>query len=159
MWHWNLTDEFEKQQGTSSKQHQAVCIISSSYVNLNWSYSRERLSWALTSVTLTFDLWPWPFARISPLSLVITPKNVVMIRWWEHSEKASQTASQPDRQTDWTIHRAAWSQLKIILYVLIEESWDICHNWLCLFVCLFNKDLYCSLLIMLHISNEHNSYQ
>ena len=23
---------------------------------------RKRLSWVVTSVTLTFDLWPWPFA-------------------------------------------------------------------------------------------------
>ena len=55
VWPWNLTDDLEKQY---SKQHQAVCIISSSYVNSNWKW----LSWVLTSVTLTFDLWPWPFA-------------------------------------------------------------------------------------------------
>ena len=28
---------------------------------------RKRLSWVLTSVTLTFDLWPWPFAWMSLL--------------------------------------------------------------------------------------------
>ena len=33
------------------------------------------LSWVLTSVTLTFDLWPWRFAWTSLLSLVITPEN------------------------------------------------------------------------------------
>ena len=43
----------------------------------------------LTSMTLTFDLWPWPVAWTSLLSLVIT-----------HG------------RTDWTIHRDAWSQLK-----------------------------------------------
>ena len=48
---------------------------------------RKRLSWVLTSVTLTFDLWPWPFAWTSLLSLVITPENFMMIRWWEHSQK------------------------------------------------------------------------
>ena len=31
-------------------------IISSSYVNSNWSYSPETKSWVVTSVTLTFDL-------------------------------------------------------------------------------------------------------
>ena len=31
----------------------------------------------------------------------------MMIQWWEHSEKIV-----TDRRTDWTIHRAAWSQLK-----------------------------------------------
>ena len=48
---------------------------------------RKRLSWVLTSVTLTFDLWPWPFAWTSLLSLVITPENFMMIWWWEHGEQ------------------------------------------------------------------------
>ena len=48
---------------------------------------RKRLSWVLTSVTLTVDLWPWPFAWISRLSLVITPENFMTIRLREHSEK------------------------------------------------------------------------
>ena len=56
---------------------------------------RKRLSWAVTSVTLTFELWPWSFAWTSLLSLVITPENFMMIRWWEHSQKGV-----TDRQTD-----------------------------------------------------------
>ena len=78
---------------------------------------RKRLSWVVTSVTLTFDLWPWPFAWTSLLSLVITPENFMMIRWWEHSQKGVTDRrtedGRTDRRTDWTIHRAAWSQLKI----------------------------------------------
>ena len=77
---------------------------------------RKGLSWVMTSVTLTFDLWPWPFPWISLLSLVITPENFVMIRWWEHSQKGvtdRQTDRQTDGQTENTICRAAWSQLKI----------------------------------------------
>ena len=31
------------------------------------------------SVTLTFDLWPWPYARTSLLPMVITPENFMMI--------------------------------------------------------------------------------
>ena len=73
---------------------------------------RKWLSWVITSVTLTFDLWPWPFAWTSLLSLVITPENFVMIQWREHSQKGV-TDRQTDRRTDWTIHRAAWSQLKM----------------------------------------------
>ena len=73
---------------------------------------RKRLSWVVTSVTLTFDLWPWPFAWTSLLSLVITPENFMMIWWWEHSQKGV-TDGRTDGRTDWTIHRAAWSQLKI----------------------------------------------
>ena len=75
---------------------------------------RKRLSWVLTSVTLTFDLWPWPFAWTSLLSLVITAENFMMRGLWEHSEKGV-TDRQTDRRTDWTIHRAAWSQLKRLM--------------------------------------------
>ena len=79
---------------------------------------RKRLSWVLTSVTLTFDLWPWPFAWTSLLTMVhvITPENLMMIRWWEHGEKGvtdGQTDGRTDRRTDWTSHIAAWSQLKM----------------------------------------------
>ena len=84
-----------KQYGSSPKQHQASCIISS-YVNSNWSYARKPLSWVLTSVTLTFDLWPWPYAW-TPLWLsVITPANSMMTQWWEHSFKGV-TDGQTDR--------------------------------------------------------------
>ena len=41
VWPWNLTDDLKKQKGTSPKHYQAICIISSSYVNSNWSYSPE----------------------------------------------------------------------------------------------------------------------
>ena len=54
----------------------------------------KRLSWVVTSVTLTFDLWPWPFAWTSHLSLVTTSENFMMIRSREHSQKGV-----TDRQT------------------------------------------------------------
>ena len=76
---------------------------------------RKRVSWVVTSVTLTFDPWPWPFKWTSLLSLVITPENFMMIRWWEHSQKGvtdGQTDRRTDGQTENTICRAAWSQLK-----------------------------------------------
>ena len=37
VWPWNLTDDFEKQEGTSHMPREALCIISSPYVNLSWS--------------------------------------------------------------------------------------------------------------------------
>ena len=98
-------------------------------MNANLSYSPERLSWVVTSVTLTFDFWPWPFAWTSLLSLGITPENFMMIQWWEHGEKGvtdGQTDGQTDRWTDWTIHRAAWSQLKCILWSSLLQ-WMACH--------------------------------
>ena len=67
----------------------------------------KRLSWVVTSVTLTFDLWPWPFAWTLPWSVVITPENFMMIRWWEHSQKGvtdRRTDGRTDRQTDRKYH-------------------------------------------------------
>ena len=94
---------------------------------------RKRLSWVVTSVTLTFDLWPWPFAWTSLLSLVITPENFMMIGWREHSQKGvtdRRTDGRTDGRTDWTIHRAAWSQLKISTdFHFIAECFDMRGQW------------------------------
>ena len=84
VWPWNKTDDLGKQQGTSSKQHQALCIISSPYVNSNGATVQQRLNGVMTSVTLTFYIWPWPFAWTSRLPVVITLENFRMIRWHEH---------------------------------------------------------------------------
>ena len=84
---------------------------------------RKRLIWVLTSVTLTFDLWPWPFAWTSLLTMVINPENFMMIQWWEHGEKGvtdGQTDRQTDGRKDWTSQKAAWSQLK---NRSIQSSW------------------------------------
>ena len=60
---------------------------------------RKLLNRVLTSVTLTCDLWPCHFAWTSFLSLIITPENFMMIRWWEHSEK-----DVADGRTNWSIN-------------------------------------------------------
>ena len=54
--------------------------------NITGVTARKRLYWVLTSVTLVFDIWPWPFAGTLQLSLAITPGNLMVTRWWEHSE-------------------------------------------------------------------------
>ena len=96
---------------------------------------RKRLSWALTSVTLTFDLWPWPFAWISRLSLVITPENFMMMPWWEHGEKGvtdGRTDWRTDGRTERSALRAAWSQLKMnadnYVRTLLENLLDSIEN-------------------------------
>ena len=53
----------------------------------------------MTYVTLTFDLWPWPFAWTSRRSMVMTPENFRMIQWWKPREKGV-TDGWTDRQTD-----------------------------------------------------------
>ena len=62
-------DDLEKQQGTSPKQHQAICIISSSYVNLNWSYSPETVKLGCDLCDL--DLWPLTLTFCIDLTLVL----------------------------------------------------------------------------------------
>ena len=69
VWPWNLADDLEKQVGTSSKQHQAICIISSSYVNSNWSYSPETVKLGCDLCDL--DLWPLTLTFCMNLTLVI----------------------------------------------------------------------------------------
>ena len=95
---------------------------------------RKRLSWVMTSVTLTFDLWPWPFAWTSLLSFVISPENFVMIRWEEHSEKGV-TDRRTDRQTD--RKRCSYSCLvaaknnkaHLLYYIKLCVSFLI-HQWI-----------------------------
>ena len=49
-------DDLDKQKGTSPKHHQALCIISSSYVNSNWSYGPETAKLGVALCDL--DVWP-----------------------------------------------------------------------------------------------------
>ena len=90
---------------------------------------RKRLSWVVTSVTLTLDLRPWPFAWASLWSLVITPENFMMIRWWEHIQKGvtdrqadRQTERQTDGRTENTVHRAAKQRTIQIIHVSVYNE-------------------------------------
>ena len=49
-----------------------------SYVN-DWSYGPETAKLAFGLCDLDFDLWTWPFAWTSSLSLVITHENFMMM--------------------------------------------------------------------------------
>ena len=115
MWPWNLTDDLENNRAPLLSNIKPYA----SFHHHMWIQSgvtvRKRLSWVMTSVTLTFDLWPWPFVWTSLLSLFITPENFVMIWWSKHSQKGvtdRRTDRQTDRRTDWIVHRATSSQLK-----------------------------------------------
>ena len=60
MWPWNLTDDLEKQYGTSSMLFQALCSFSQPLVYLNWSYSPEtpnlgQIRWFLEPCDL--EIW------------------------------------------------------------------------------------------------------
>ena len=92
----------------------------------------------MTSVTLTFDLWPWPFAWTSLLSLVMTPENFMMIWWWEHGQKGvtdGQTDGQTDRQTDGKYHSlsclvaAKNNRAPLLCYFKVYASFRS-HQWI-----------------------------
>ena len=112
VWPWNLTDDLEKQQSTSPKQHQALCIISSSFVNSNLSYGPEKVKLGCDLCDL--DLWPLTLTFCMDITFVIGNNSR---KWWYDVgnivKKVSQTDGQTDGRTDRAIHRAAWSQLKI----------------------------------------------
>ena len=56
---------------------------------------RKGLSAVMTYVTLTFYLWPWPFAWTSHLSMVISHENFCIIPWQEHYEQGIQRTTTP----------------------------------------------------------------
>ena len=84
-----------KQLGTSPKQHKALCIISSSYVNSIWSYSPE------TGYDLCdLDLWPMT------LTFCMNITSVICNNSWQFRDdammgtKSKRCDGQTDRQTD-----------------------------------------------------------
>ena len=91
-----------------SKQHQALCIISSPYVNSNWMVWK-RLNCVLTSVTLTLTFCLDLTSVIGNNSWKFHDDN-----WYDDGDIVKKCGRRMDRWTDWTIHRAAWSQLKMV---------------------------------------------
>ena len=67
-------------------QYQALCIISSSHVNLNWSYGPEMTKLGVDLCDL--DLWPLTLTFGMDITSVIGNN-------WEHCQKGV-----TDRQTD-----------------------------------------------------------
>ena len=90
-WPWNTI-------GTSPQQHQALCIISSPYVNSNWGYGPETAKWGHGLCDL--DLWPLTLTFCMDITSVdgnnfsrwYDDRNIVKKVWW--------TDRQTDRQTD-----------------------------------------------------------
>ena len=55
-WPWILKDDLEKRSVTSAKQHEALCIILSSYVISNLSHGPEKFKLCFDLCDL--DIWP-----------------------------------------------------------------------------------------------------
>ena len=66
VWPWNLMDDLKKQQAPLLSNIK-LCAPFHHHLWIQTEVTvRKHLSWVLTPVTLTFDLWPWPFAWTSP---------------------------------------------------------------------------------------------
>ena len=97
MWPWNLIDELEKQYGTVSILHQALCIISNPLVNSNRSYSHETLklgqNW-LYFISCDLEIW-WMTLENNRIPLLYDFKlctSFQMHRWsptWVTARKRS----------------------------------------------------------------------
>ena len=77
----------------SSFSHHFVAICKFK-LELQSGIAQIGAKFALTSVSLTFDLWPWLFAWTSLSSMVIMPENFMMIWWEEIVKKVWQTDGQ-----------------------------------------------------------------
>ena len=107
VWPWSLT--------MTLKNYRAPLLC---YIKLCASFHHHM--WIQTGVTaklgfdlcgLDLDLWPWPFAWASLLSMVTISENFMMIQWQEHCEKGV-TDGRTGRRMEKSVLRAAWSQLK-----------------------------------------------
>ena len=114
VWPWNLTDDLEKQQGTSSKQNQALCIVSSPYVNSIRSYDPETAKWGQDLC----DPHLWPLTLTFCMDITSASAN----KSWKFQDDTmtgtlskrcdGRTDGQTDGQTETSVLSAAWSQLK-----------------------------------------------
>ena len=86
-WPWNLTDDLKK----NNRAHLLwQCKLYASFRSQLWIRAgvtvRKSPNWGnffFTSVTFTFDLWPWPFALTLPLSMITSHENLIMTLRWE----------------------------------------------------------------------------
>ena len=93
------------------KYHQALYIISSPYVNSNWSYSSETAKLGLDLCDLDF----WPLTLTFCMDIMSVNGNN---SWTFQDDTMTGTVSRrcdgrTDGQTERSVLRAAWSQLKI----------------------------------------------
>ena len=106
---WNLMDDFENNRATPSMLLQALCIMPS--VNSNLSYGPKTAKFGFDPCEP--DLWSLTLTFWMDITFVNSNHS-----WKFHNHTMIATLSkgvtrgQTGGQTDWIIHRAAWSQLK-----------------------------------------------
>ena len=66
VWPWNLTNDLENNRAPLLSNIKLYVSFHHHVLIQTGVTVRKRLSWVVTSVTLIFDLWPWPFAWTLP---------------------------------------------------------------------------------------------
>ena len=99
MWPWNLRDDLTNNRAPFLSNIK----LYASFHHHMWIQTgvtdQKPLSWVITSLTLTFDIWAWPFARTSLLSLVIKLIND-KISWCYDDGNIVKKVWQTDRRID-----------------------------------------------------------
>ena len=113
-----------KTMGNPPMPHQDLCIISSPYVNSNWSYAPEtaKLGFDLCD----FDLWTLALAFCMDIACVNGSHSwkcrddTMMGTKWKRCDR------QTYGRTDKRVPRAAWSQIKIHSKILCVKYQPFC---------------------------------
>ena len=123
VWPCNLTDDLGKNNRAHLPCYFKLCASFRSHWWIQTGVTvRKRPIWVKSDdffYLCDLDLWPLTLTFCMDVifrmdvTFVITPENFVMIRWWEHSQKGCDGRTERQADGDWTIHRAAWSQLKL----------------------------------------------
>ena len=95
VWPWNLMDDLKKNRAPLLSN---IKLCASFHCH-RWIQTGVRVGKRRGVMTCDLDLWPWPFAWTSHLSMVITPENFRIIRWQEHCQQGV-TDGRTDGQTD-----------------------------------------------------------
>ena len=74
-WRWKQYDTFSTQLEIFLHHFVAICEFK---LKLPSGNAQIGAQFVLNSMTLTFDLWPWPLPWTSLSSMVISPENLMM---------------------------------------------------------------------------------
>ena len=126
VWLLNLTDDLEKQQGSSHVPHQTLCLISSHYVNSNWSYSPE-------TAKLGFDLCSLDFWSLT-LTFCVDIISVIGNNSWKFHDDTMKgnIVKKCDGRTERQDHSSSCLVAAIIygsipaLYLIFQVALELC---------------------------------
>ena len=109
--------KLELQSGSAQFGSKLLIFLVPGDIEIWWMTLKNNRASLLSNIKLcaSFHHHMWIQTGVTVrkrLNGVITPENLMMIQWWEHSEKGV-TDRRTDGQTERSVLRAAWWQLKI----------------------------------------------